>query len=198
MPACTRVDIDDPYLLATFKLPQIHQLALDFSHSNFSTIWETAIAVNANLSGLNLLHMRIWPVGGDLIPILRSLPLLETLIISSWGGVVSFKAFLPRDADGTSGLKLTSREGKTLEFLCPRLQTLQIEGRGNFVHPELVPILKDIVTLRAVYGSPLKVFTISEIMSWAGNKFELIGKDGSFSMERIVLAEGFEGFELDI
>jgi hypothetical protein len=58
MPVCTRVDIDDPYLLATFKLPQIYELALDFSDPDCSTIWEKHIAVNANLSGLNLLHMR--------------------------------------------------------------------------------------------------------------------------------------------
>jgi len=30
MPLCTRVDVDDPYLLATFKLPQVHELALNF------------------------------------------------------------------------------------------------------------------------------------------------------------------------
>ena len=198
MPVCTRVDIDDPYLLATFKLPRIHELGLDFSHSNFTTIWEKHIAVNANLSGLSLLHMKNWPHGGDLIPILRSLPLLEALIIGSWGGVVSFKGFLPMDSNGTFGLNLTSRGGKTLELLCPRLQSLQIEGGDHWVHPELTPVFKDIVTLRALCGSPLKVFTISEILPRPGSKFELIGRDGSFSMESIVLVEGFEGFKLDI
>jgi hypothetical protein len=58
MPVCTRVDIDDPYLLATFKLPQIHELALNFSHPDLSTIWMKHIAVNVNLSGLNLLHIK--------------------------------------------------------------------------------------------------------------------------------------------
>jgi hypothetical protein len=198
MPVCTRVDTDDPYLLATFKLPQISQLALDFSHSNFSTIWEKGIAVNANLSGLNLLHMKNWPVGGDLILILRSLPSLETLIISFWGGAISLRAFLPIDESGTSGLELTSREGKTVELLCPRLQSLQIEGGSHLVDQEPIPIFKNIVTLRAMCGSPLKVFTISEILPPAGSKFALIGRDGSFTMERIVLAEGSEGFKLDI
>jgi len=70
MPLCTRVDIDDPHLLATFKLPQIHELALDFSRQDCNRIWEKHIAVNTNLSGLTLLHMKKWPLDGDLTPIL--------------------------------------------------------------------------------------------------------------------------------
>jgi hypothetical protein len=49
MPVCTRVDVDDPGLLATFKLPQIYELALNFSSPDCSTIWEKHIAVNVNL-----------------------------------------------------------------------------------------------------------------------------------------------------
>jgi hypothetical protein len=66
------------------------------------------------------------------------------------------------DANGTSGLKQTSGEGQTLAVLCPRLQSLQIEGQDPSVEPELIPIFKDIVTLRAECGSPLKDFTFSE------------------------------------
>jgi len=198
MPVCTRVDTDDPYLLATFKLPRIHELALDFSHPECSTIWEKRIAVNANLSGLNLLHIKLWRYAGDLIPILRSLPLLETLIIRCRLGVVSFRAFLPIDANGTSGLKRTSSEGKRLDIICPRLQSLQIEDQDPSAEPELIPILKDIVTLRAECGSPLKGFTFSEFWPKPGRRFELIGRDGSFTMEKIVLPQGPKYFELDI
>ena len=198
MPVCTRVDIDDPWVLATFKLPQIRELALEFSDRNCSVIWEKHIAVNANLSGLNLLHMKYWPDDGDLIPILRSLPLLETLIITTRFGVESFRAFLPMDTPGTSGLKHTSGEGKKLDVLCPRLRHLQMESEFLWVDPDLVPFAKDIITLRAKCGSPLKVFTVSKFWARPGRKFELIGRDGSFTMEESILAEEAEEFRLDI
>jgi len=198
MPVCTRADIDDPYLLATFKLPQIHQLALRFSHPDCSVIWEKHIAVNANLSGLNLLHLKNWPSDGDLIPILRTLCLLETLIICSWLDVISFRAFLPMDANGTSVLKQTSGGGQTLALLCPRLKSLQIEGQDPSVEPELMPILKDIVTLRAECGFPLKDFTFFEFRLKHGGRFELIGRNGSFTMEKVVLPREAEKFTLDI
>jgi len=199
MPVCTRVDIDDPYLLATFELPQIHELAMGFSHLGCSTIWEKHIAVNANLSELNLLHMKNWALFNEnLIPTLRLLPSLETLIISFQLGVVSFRAFLPIDANGTSGLKRTSSKGQRLDILCPRLQSLQIEGQDPSAEPELIPILKDIVTLRAECGSPLKGFTFSEFWPGPGRRFELIGRNGSFTMEKIVLPQGPKYFELDI
>jgi len=198
MPVCTRVDISDPNLLATFKLPQIHELALDFSHPECSMIWEKRIAVNANLSELDLLHMKGWPFDGDLVPILRSLPSLETLIISSQLGAVSFGVFLPIDANRTSRFKRTGSEGQRLDLFCPRLQSLQIEGQDPSAEPELIPILKDIVTLRAECGSPLKGFTFSKFSPGPGRRFELIGRNGSFTMERIVLPHGAKYFELDI
>ena len=201
MPVCTRVDIDDPCLLATFKLPQIHEVALDFSHPECSTIWQKHIAVNANLSGLNLLRMRGWPLNGDLIPILRSLQLLETLIISAQLGVVSFRAFLPIDANGTSGLNRTSSEGQRLDLLCPRLQSLQIEGQDPSAEPELIPIL----TLRAECGSALKEFAFSEfkrnnigLRLKPGSQFELIGRNGGFTMEKVVLHTVAKEFQLDM
>ena len=198
MPVCTRVDIDDPCVLAALKLPQIHELALDFSDPNSGVIWEKHIAVNANLSGLNLLHMRYWPDDGDLIPILRSLPLLETLIITTWDGVDSFMAFLPVDAHGTSRLEQMSGDGRTLAVLCPRLRHLRMEKFGRWVQPDLIPFAKAIITLRAKCGSPLKAFTFLEFSFKPNRKFELIGRDGSFTMEEGVLTEEVEGFKLDI
>jgi len=201
MPVCTRVDIDDPNLLATFKLPQIHEVSLDFSHPECSAIWEKHIVVNANLSGLNLLHMKKWPLNGDLIPILRSLQSLETLIISSQLSVVSFGVFLPMDANGTSGLKRTSSEGQRLDLLCPRLQSLQIEGQDPSAEPELIPIL----TLRAECGSALKEFAFSEfkrnnigLRLKPGSQFELIGRNGGFTMEKVVLHTVAKEFQLDM
>jgi len=193
MPVCTRVGLDDPYLLATFKLPQIHELALHCLHPDWGSIWEKHIAVNGNLSGLNILHLEIWPSDGDLIPILRTLSLLETLIIFRLG-VVSFRAFLPMDANETSGLKQTSGGGQKLALLCPRLKSLQIEHQDPSAEPELIPILKDIVTLRAECGSPLKNFTFSGF----GFGFELIGRNGSFTMGEGAWLEENEEFDLDI
>jgi len=200
MPVCTRIDVDNPYLLAAFKLPQIHELAIDCSDPKFSMVWEKHIAVNANLSGLTLLHMKKWSFDRDLIPILKSLTLLETLIISGWRGVVgvvSFRAFLPIDAYGTSGQKRTSGGGQTLALLCPRLHSLQIEGRGPSVEPELIPTLREIVTLRAEYGSPLKHFTFSEFWLKPGTRYEVIGMNESFMMKKLVSSEA-EAFKLDI
>jgi len=160
-------------------------------------IWEKRIAVNANLSGLTLLHMKEWSLDGDLTPILQSLPLLERLIIRSWRGVVSSRAFLPMDAHGTSGLKQTSGDGQTLALLCPRLHTLEVEGQDPSVEPELIPTLKEIVTLRAEYGFPLKHFTFSGFWLKPGTRYEVNGMDGSFTMEKLVLPEA-EAFKLDI
>jgi len=190
MPLCTRMDINDPHLLATFKLPQINELALDFSYRDCSTIWENHIAVNINLSGLTLLHMTRWPFDLDLIPILRSLSLLETLIISPRLGLVAFRAFLPMDANAILVLKQASGEGRPLALLCPSLQSLRIEDQNLSAEPELIPILKDIVTLRASLGSPLKHFTVSDF--WSGSMFELVGTNGSFTMDKIVLSEPFK------
>ena len=199
MPVCTRVDIDDPLVLAAFQLPQIHELALDFSYRNCSVLWEKHIAVNANLSGLNLLHMKNLPSDGDLIPILRSLPSLETLIINAAVDVDSLTAFLPMDVNGTPGLKQTSSDRKIRAVLCPRLRCLKIETRGLVSINEksdLVAFAKDIITLRAKYGSPLKDFTIYNY--WSTRQLELIGRDGGFAMEDSVLAGMVAYFKLDI
>ena len=196
MPICTKVDIEDPWVLAASKVPKIHELTSYFSHPNISQIWEKYIAVNANLSGLSLLHINHWPHDLDLIPILRSVPSLKTLIMTGWVNVDSFGAFLPMGANGSTGLKQMSGDEKTLVVLCPRLWHLQIEYCGPWIQPDLVPLAKDIITLRAECGSPLKVFTLLEFRRKPGRKFELIGRDGS--MEVSVLAEGDEEFKLDI
>ena len=198
MPVCTRVDIDDLWVLAAVWLPQIRELALDFSDSSCSVIWETHIALKTNLSALNLLHMKRWPAGGDLIPILRSLPLLETLIITTWFGMKSFGAFLPMDANGSSGPRQTSGEGEPLAVLCPRLRHLQIEIDSPRVLPNMIPLAKVIITPRAECGSPLQVFTILDFSTRPIKKFELIGRDGSLTIGKSVVAEKVKGFQLDI
>ena len=76
MPVCTRLDVDDLTLLATLKLPKICELGASFDHPEFNMIWETHIAVNANLSGLELLHVYGWYQQEDLIQALRCLPVL--------------------------------------------------------------------------------------------------------------------------
>ena len=207
LPVCTRVDIDDPWMLAAFKLPQIHELASDFLDENRGVIWEKHIAVNANLSGLNLLHLKNWPHHGNLIPILRSVPLLETLIITTsvkmvinnvWAEVALLRAFLPIDANRTSELKQTSGEGKVLGVLCPKLRHLQVESEYCWVGLDLEPIAKAIVTLRAECGSPLKVLTVSQNFSEPRKQFKIIERDGSVTMEEIVLPENSKRFALDI
>ena len=194
MPVCTRVDIDDPWVLAAFKLPQIRELALDFSDANRSAIWERQLAVNVNLSGLGLLHLKNWPHDGDLAAVLRSVPLVETLIITSSRGVASFTAFLPVLPYAPSGLKEINVGGLMVVLLCPRLQSLQFEVRYYSV-PQRAPILKDVVALRAECGSPLNVFTFSEFRRW---KFHLIGWDGSFDISRFALPKMATQFALSI
>ena len=187
MPVCTRLDVDDPALLATFKLPQICELGLDFSVSECGIIWETQILVNSNLSGLKLLHMRGAPIGRDLVQILQPLPLLETLIISSQVNVDTFRA-----------LNKSHWEARTFTIPCPMLQWLQIENTDPSESPELTAVLKKVVTLRKVWRSPLKSFTFYTFGPKPGKKFELIGTDGGFTMEESVLANDANQFQLDM
>ena len=71
MPVCTRLDVDGLTLLATLKLPQICELGVSLDHPEFDMIWEKHIAVNANLSGLELLHVYGWYQQADLIQVLQ-------------------------------------------------------------------------------------------------------------------------------
>ena len=187
MPVCTKLDIGDPELLATFKLPQIHELELDFSLPESSMIWTKHISVNSNLSGLKLLHIWGKGIGGDLVPVFQSLPMLETLIISS-----------PVDVDTFRALNQSCLESHTFTIPCPMLQWLRIEHTDLSENPELTAVLEKVVTLRGVCGSPLKSFTFSIFSPKPGRKFELIGRDGGFTMEETVLAEDAHQFELDI
>ena len=101
--------------------------------------------------------------------------------------VTFFEAFIPMNAQGTSE---PIWEGQIPEVLCPRLESLQIEGINLTGEPELMPVLKNIVTLRAIIGSPLKSFTFYD--DYPDKKWELIGRDGSFIMEEVDPARSFE------
>ena len=84
----------------------------------------------------------------------------------------------------------TSAPNQVSGVLCPRLESLQIEDiRLTDERPELMAVLKDIVSLRAMNGFPLKSFTF---YYWhPDEKWELIGRDRSFMMERVVPARPF-------
>ena len=197
MPVCTRL-VAPLRRVATLKLPQIRELSVLFDHEPPHYLWEKHIAVNANLSGLKLLELRTsnsdWLDFTNLSEILGSVPALETLILNSTNPVIPLvtflKNFVPMNAQGTSGLNRSSWKGRTSGVLCPTLKSLQIEGIGLTAQPELRSVLKDIVTLRAIIGSPLKSFTF--YYPWnPERKLELIGRDGSFFMAAVVRAQGF-------
>ena len=203
MPVCTRVELNDPWLLKFFKFRHICELTLGQPRKYIN--WTDHFVENGDLSRLNLLHLSDWPIDAELIPILRWLPLLETLIICSQKGVVSLKALLPMDENGTSeSMQSTSESTQTtneeeiLTLLCPRLRNLQIEVKDLLVQPQRMPFLEDIVSLRAEWGSPLKSFSVSKFYPEHARRFELIGKDGGFTMEEIILPKGAKPFKLDI
>ena len=197
MPVCTRLVVP-LRRLATLKLPQIRELRLriDAEHDH---IWEKHIAVNANLSGLKLLHLRYsyltWPTIA-IIKILESLPALETLITSTYCLIAPyvdfFKAFVPINVPEPSGLNQSRLKGQISGVLCPRLESLQIEGIDLTERADLMPVLKDIVTLRAINGYPLKSFTIHRYEFQVSQTWQLIGKDSSFMMEEVAPAKPFK------
>jgi len=191
MPMCSSLEL---YLssLATFKLPRVCELSVSIDCPNAITIWEKQVAVNSNLSGLKLLSIRHFSslTEVDLIQIIKSLEALVTLVITSLIGVLSanfFRSFVPVGAQETSGLDQASRKDHRSVVLCPRLESLQISPCDALKQPELIPVLKDVVTMRAVVESPLKSFILDE----RPNRFELIGRDGSFAMEEIGPAKEF-------
>ena len=162
MPVCTRLDV--PLVrLAALKLPQIRELCVRI-RSKHLHMWERYIEVNRDRSGLKLLHLQsiyhLPFIDMAVIKILISLPALETLIINvrrlSAPYVHFFEAiFVPMNVPGSSGLNQSSWEGRISGVLCPRLESLQIEGISLTTQAELMPVLKNIVTLRASIGSPL-------------------------------------------
>jgi len=199
MPVCTRL-ATSLSRLATLKLPQVRELEVLVGHEEEPDyLWEKYVAVNAQLSGLKLLSLST-AMGGasyfhDIPKILGSLPALETLVLHKKylvkPYVTFFEAFIPMNAQGTSE---PIWEGQIPEVICRRLESLQIEGIGPTVQRELMPVLKNIVTLRAIIGSPLKSFTFYH-RDWdsdSAQKWELIGRDGSFMMEEVVPAQSFE------
>ena len=191
MPVCTRLVVSLS-TLATLKLPQIHELCVnDIGEEHH--IWEKHIAVNANLSELKLLHVlylrELPPI--TFIKILGLLPALESLII---GGsyhcslfVDRLEAFIPVNVPGPSGPNQSNWEGQISGLLCPRLESLQIEGISLTREAKRMPMLKDIVTRRAAIGCPLRSFTFYEIQE----KWQLIGRDKGFMMEKVVPAKKF-------
>ena len=194
MPVCTRLVVPLS-TLATLKLPQISELGVGGIGTE-DNIWEEHIAVNANLSGLKLLHvlhLRELP-SITFTKILGLFPALESLILGVGYLRSSFvnclEAFVPVNVLGPSGPNQSSWEGQISGVLCPRLERLQIEGISLTKQAELMPVLKDIVTLRAAIESPLKSFTFySEYPE--SRKWQLIGSDKSFMMEEVIPARKF-------
>ncbi len=199
MPVCTRLGV--PLIrLAALKLPQLHELRVCYK-PKYDHIWEKYISVNGDQSGLKLLHLSssysVQVINIGVIKILRSLPALETLIIDIQFHNVSsinfFEAFVPMNVPGSSGLNRSSWEGQIPGILCPRLESVHIEGVSPTRQAELMPVLKKIVTLRAIIGSPLKSFTFYSYENSKGpQKWQLIGRDKSFMMEEVVPAERFQ------
>ena len=198
MPVCLRLDVDDLSLLATLALPQIRELGASFDYPEFNMIWEKHIAVNANLSGLELLHVYGWYQQEDLIQALRCLPVLKSLILAIDLGLdeAFFGEFVPMHPHETDMLMQSHDEGQVLLILCPLLRSLLIEECDPTKRVELIPILKQVFTLRAECGSPLKSLTLSSI--GFGRKFELIGSQGGFVVEIDSMDENAKPFRLDI
>jgi len=194
MPVCTRL-ITSLSRLATLKLPQVRELEVLVDAEGPDYLWEKYVAVNAQLSGLKLLNLSTSDgvVSGfnDIPKILGSLPALETLVLYYEHlvkpYVTFFEAFIPMNAQGTTE---PICEDQIPEVLCPRLESLQIEHISPTVRPELMPVLKSIVTLRAIIGSPLKSFTFYDY--YPEKKWELIGRDGGFTMKEVVPAQSFK------
>jgi len=198
LPVCTRLDVDDLTLLATFQIPQICELGVSFNHPEFDMIWEKHIAVNANLSGLALLHVHGWHQQADLIQALRCLPALKSLIVGNGSDLDAdfFGRFVPMPPNETAAFVQSHNEGQVSEVLCPMLKSLLIEGCGLTQRLELTPVFRQVVTLRAACGSTLEEFTLFDFE--LGSKTELIGGHGSFVMEVIALDGDARPFSLAI
>ena len=198
LPVCTRLDVEDLTLLATFKLPRICELGVSIAHPDFNIIWEKHIAVNANLSGLELLHVYGWNQQADLVQVLGCLPVLKSLIVGNGSDLEAdfFGEFVPVHLNETAILMQPHNEDHLSAILCPTLRSLLIEGCNPTQRPELIPVLEGVVTQRADYGSPFERFTLFDFE--LGGRTELIGSDGSFVMTPVVLGEDAEPFGLEI
>jgi len=200
LPVCTKLDVNDLTLLATFQMSQICELGASFNHPEFDMIWEKHIAVNANLSGLKLLHVYGWHQQADLIQALRCLPALRSLIVGNGSDLDAdfFGEFVPMSPNETAAVVQSHNEGQVSEVLCPMLKSLLIE-ECDLTHAqrlELTPVFRQVVTLRAVCGCPLEEFTLFDFA--LGRKTRLIGSQGSFVVKTIVLGRYAKQFRLDI
>jgi hypothetical protein len=197
MPVCTRLDVDSLTLLATFKLPQIRELGVSLEHPEFNMIWEKHITVNVNLSGLELLHVYGWHQQADLIQTLRSLASLKSLIVGNGSDLDTyfFEELVPMYLGETAGLIQSHEEGQ-IAVLCPMLRSLVIEECDLNQRLELMPVVNQVVTLRAVGGSPLERFTLFNFE--LRERTELIGSHGSFVVETVALRGRDRPFKLDI
>jgi hypothetical protein len=198
MPLCTRL-ATSLSRLATLKLPQIRELVAFLDRKKPYSRWETHITVNANLSGLKLLSLSSGNYDNvspfiHITKILRLLPSLETLVLDraclDIPYVTFFEALIPVDALWTSEPNHSSWEGLTPIVFVPRLESLQIEGISLTKQSGLMPVLQNIITLRAIYGSPLRSFTFYHEYP-KKKKWELIGRDGRFNMKEVVPALRF-------
>jgi hypothetical protein len=198
MPVCTRLDVDDLTLLATFELPQICELGVSFNHPEFNMIWEKHIAVNANLSGLELLHVHGWHQQADLIQALRCLLALKSLIVGNGSDLDAnfFGEFVPMRLNETAGSIQSHGEGQISAVLCPMLRSLVIEGCDLKQRLDLMPVFNQVITLRAVCGSPLKEFTLFDFE--LGRETKLIGSHEIPVVETGVLGWNDKPFSLDI
>ena len=129
MPVCTRLEVNNLSLLATLKLPRIYELGVSFVHPEFDMLWEKLIAVNANLSGLELLNAFGLYKMSNLIQALRSLPVLKSLILSNHSNIDAafFGEFLSMDPDENAVLMQSHDEGHMSPILCPMLSSMLIE-----------------------------------------------------------------------
>jgi len=190
MPICTSLRLRLSSL-ATFKLPRVCELSVVLDFPSAINVWEKQVAVNSNLSGLKLLSISHFGslAEVELIQILKPLQALETLVIRlTFLSILSedfLRSFVPMGAQETAGLDQAGRNDQVV--LCPRLERLQISPCDPFEQPELRPVLKDIVTLRAVVESPLKSFILDDL----SKGLELIGRDGSFAIEELDPAKKF-------
>jgi hypothetical protein len=159
MPVCTRLDIEDTEVLATFKLPLLCELGVTFDYLESNLTWEEEITVNVNLSGLRLLHIHGWHLFVNLIQILRSVPVLDTLIVGNGAklDVDFFRALVPNK---TSRWRESCGVTQFPTVLCPILNRLQVEGIDPTKKSGLMHVLRGVVRLRAVAGSPLQGLTL--------------------------------------
>ena len=161
-------------------------------------IWEKHITVNANLTGLELLHVYGWYQQADLIQALRCLPVLKSLILANGSDldVAFFGEFVQIYPNEIAGPMQSHDEGRVSPLLCPMLRSLLIEGCDPTERVELIPVLKQVVTFRVVRGSPLRRFTLTAIEF--ERKFELNGSQGGLVTEIDSLDEDAKPFRLDI